>query len=139
MALLALRPGVTSLTSGAHSVRFMATDAARHAGDTGVLGHSVKLRHLAVAHRALHTGRQMLAMSPHYPRRDLVDALPRNRRAAPRELRELLDCGSILGNGVMARHADAARRKRHLFSRIGIGVALPALQPQRNMSLVAVG
>ena len=53
----ALRPGMASLTGRAHLVRLVATDAARHAGDAGVLRHRVHPCHLAVAHHALHAGR----------------------------------------------------------------------------------
>jgi hypothetical protein len=38
----------------------------------------------------------------------------------------------------MARHANSRGRERHLIPRIGIGVALPASQPERDMRLVAV-
>ena len=138
MALLVLRPGVTSLTRRAYSVRFMATDAARHAGDTGVLRHRVHLRHLTVAHHALHTGRQMLAVRPGHAGSDLVDTLPRNRRTGSREFGQLNNGRFVFGDRTVALQADSGGRKRHLIPRIGIRVAPPAFQTQRYMCLVTI-
>src|SRR5579864_2322316 len=136
--MLALRPGVANLTSRTRPVRLVATDAARHAGDAGVLRHSVHLRHLAVAHHALQAGCQMPAVRPGHARSDLIDALPWNRLAGAREFRELYDRRPLFGDGIVACHADRGGRERHLISWFRIGMASPAFQAERDVGLVAV-
>src|ERR1700676_1159564 len=80
------RPRMARHAGCARFVRFMATHTARHAGDAGALCHYIHLSHLAVTHHALHPGRQMLTVRPGHARSYLIDALPRDRLAASREL-----------------------------------------------------
>jgi len=118
---------------GTRIVRLMATDAARHRRHAGGLRHGVELGNITMAHHALHTGLQMFAVRPGDSGGDLIDTHPGNR------LRSFGRSGERHTRGVVAHHARRTGWKRHLSTRVRIGVALLASQAEGDVSLMAVG
>jgi len=111
----------------------MATDAARHRRHARGLRHGVELGNITMAHHALHTGLQMFAVRPGNSGSDLIHAYPGYR------LGRFGRFGERHTRGVVAHNARCTGWKRHLSTRIRIGVALLASQAEGDVSLVAVG
>lgn len=129
---------MTRGTGCARVVRLVATDATRHRDDGGGLRHRCHLRHVAVAHRTLHSRLKVLAVRPGDAWSDLVNADPGNRLRCLRKFSEFLNCRTILRHVGMAHHAGRARGKRHHRAGIRIGVALLAAQSTREVCLMTI-
>ena len=69
---------MAGLTDRWRPMLFVACETNTHRSDAGRFGHLVHLRNLPVAHLALHSGIEVLAVSPSNARENVVHAHPRD-------------------------------------------------------------
>ena len=133
------RPRMAGLAGRRGVVRHVAIETNTHRCDARRFGHPLHLRDLSMAHHALHSRVQMLAVRPVHTLGDFVNAHPRNRLTRLCERCKFLDRRFVLRDAAVACHALASCREGHQISRIRVCVTCRAGQRNRQMSFVAVG
>jgi len=119
-------------------VQLMAIQTADHGVDAFHVGHHLHLADVAVAGLALHSRVQMRAMAPRHSWQDSVNSHPGHCRFRFVIRREFLNTRPVFSEGGMALHAGAGIGEGHQSAATGIAMAQLALQPQRQMSFVAI-